>query len=61
MLFRSGVPDAPWLDIRRDVRSLTVTNPVSFPYQLDGDYLGETQGLTFEHVPDAVRLVRSGT
>ena len=55
-----GVPDAPWLDIRRDVRSLTVTNPVSFPYQLDGDYLGETQGLTFEHVPDAVRLVRSG-
>jgi diacylglycerol kinase family enzyme len=55
-----GVPDAPWLDIRRDVRSLTVTNPVSFPYQLDGDYLGETQGLSFEHVPNAVRLVRSG-
>jgi diacylglycerol kinase family enzyme len=55
-----GIPDAPWLDIRRDVKSLTVTNPVSFPYQLDGDYLGETQGLTFDHVPGALRLVYSG-
>jgi len=55
-----GIPDAPWLDIRRNVASLSVGNPVSFPYQLDGDYLGETQQLGFEHVPDAVRLVRSG-
>ena len=55
-----GIPDAPWLDIRRNVTSLAVGNPVSFPYQLDGDYLGETQQLRFEHVPDAVRLVRSG-
>lgn len=55
-----GIPDAPWLDVRRNVASLSVGNPVSFPYQLDGDYLGETQRLGFEHVPDAVRLVRSG-
>ena len=55
-----GVPDAPWLDIRRDVTRLTVDNPRSFPYQLDGDYLGETQRLEFEHVPDAMRLVRAG-
>ena len=27
------------------------------PYQLDGDYLGETDELEFRHVPDAVRLV----
>jgi diacylglycerol kinase family enzyme len=28
-----------------------------FPYQLDGDYLGDTERLQFHHVPDAVRLV----
>ena len=55
-----GVPDAPWLDIRRDVSHVTVSNTRSFPYQLDGDYLGETQRLEFEHVPDAMRLVRTG-
>jgi diacylglycerol kinase family enzyme len=31
----------------------------AFPYQLDGDYLGETREITFEHVPNALRLVRS--
>ena len=54
-----GVPPAPWLDVRRDVKSLTVSNNRSFPYQLDGDYLGETQRLEFEHVPDCLRLVRT--
>jgi diacylglycerol kinase family enzyme len=54
-----GVPPAPWLDVRRDVTSLTVSNSRSFPYQLDGDYLGETQRLEFEHVPDCLRLVRT--
>ena len=52
-----GIPDAPWLDIRRDVTHLVAANPTSFPYQLDGDYLGETQRLEFEHVPGALRLV----
>jgi len=28
-----------------------------FPYQLDGDYLGEAERLEFRHVPDAVTLV----
>lgn len=54
-----GVPPAPWLDVRRDVTSLTVSNNRSFPYQLDGDYLGETQRLEFEHVPGCLRLVRT--
>lgn len=54
-----GVPPAPWLDVRRDVKSLTASNNRSFPYQLDGDYLGETQRLEFEHVPDCLRLVRT--
>jgi hypothetical protein len=29
-----------------------------FPYQLDGDYLGETDRLEFHHVPDAILMVR---
>ena len=29
----------------------------AIPYQVDGDYLGETSRLEFRHVPDAVRLV----
>lgn len=54
-----GVPPAPWLDIRHDVSHLDVTSTTPFPYQLDGDYLGETGALHFEHVPNALRLVRA--
>jgi len=54
-----GVPPAPWLDIRHDVAQLEITSTTPFPYQLDGDYLGETGALHFEHVPAALRLVRA--
>ena len=27
------------------------------PYQVDGDFLGYTGSLDFEHLPDALRLV----
>lgn len=54
-----GVPPAPWLDIRHDVSQLDITSTTPFPYQLDGDYLGETGSLHFEHVPAALRLVRA--
>ncbi len=54
-----GVPPAPWLDIRHDVAQLEITSTTPFPYQLDGDYLGETGALHFEHVPTALRLVRA--
>lgn len=54
-----GVPPAPWLDIRNDVAQLDITSATPFPYQLDGDYLGETGALHFEHVPEALRLVRA--
>ncbi len=54
-----GVPPAPWLDIRHDVSRLDITSTTPFPYQLDGDYLGETGALHFEHVPGALRLVRA--
>jgi diacylglycerol kinase family enzyme len=45
------------LDEQVDVDHLVIEHPTPFPYQLDGDYLGETERLEFHHVPNAVRLV----
>jgi len=44
-----------------DVSELVVRSATPFPYQLDGDYLGETTRLEFSHVPEAVQLVYPGT
>ncbi|MSV37181.1 MAG: hypothetical protein F2916_03920 [Actinobacteria bacterium] len=54
-----GVKNFPWLDIRTNVSHVVASDSRAFPYQLDGDYLGEIQKVEFEFVPDAVRLVRS--
>ena len=40
-----------------DVHELIVEHHTPFPYQVDGDYLGETGRLHFRHVPDAVKLL----
>ena len=40
-----------------NVHELVVENPEPFPYQVDGDYLGESTRLHFRHVPDAVKLL----
>lgn len=53
-----GVEASDTLDVQTDLTALTIRNDVPFPYQLDGDYLGETRRLEFTHVPEAVRLVR---
>jgi diacylglycerol kinase family enzyme len=52
-----GVRPAPHLDIRTDVAAFEVVSEAPFPYQVDGDALGETTHLDFVHVPDAVKLV----
>lgn len=52
-----GATPSEHLDIRTDLTELTVEGTAPFPYQLDGDYLGETTRLEFTHVPDAVRMV----
>ena len=52
-----GVKPSADLDLRTDLTELTIAHPEPFPYQLDGDYLGETTSLAFEHVANAVRLV----
>jgi diacylglycerol kinase family enzyme len=53
-----GVKPTDYLDVRTDLRELRLDHRQPFPYQLDGDYLGETTSLDFRHVPDAVRLVQ---
>ena len=52
-----GVKPADHLDVRTAVARLTIEHETPFPYQVDGDALGETSRLEFAHVPNAVRLV----
>jgi diacylglycerol kinase family enzyme len=54
-----GVTSNSWLNVQSNVSQVVVSNERAFPYQMDGDYLGEVKELRFEHVPDAVRLVQS--
>ncbi len=56
-LVRGGVRENKHLVVRENVPALSVDFDRPFPYQLDGDYLGETTELRFTHVPNAVRLV----
>ena len=52
-----GVKPARHLDIRENVRDLVIEHDTPFPYQVDGDALGETRRLEFAYVPEAVKLV----
>ena len=46
------------IDYRTDLAALTVRGHGPFPYQVDGDYLGETEQLEFRHAPDALTIVQ---
>jgi diacylglycerol kinase family enzyme len=46
-----------WRDVDRLVVETIRDGAEPFPYQLDGDYLGEVERLDVDHVPDAVQLV----
>jgi diacylglycerol kinase family enzyme len=52
-----GVEPTAYLDEQIDLDHVVIEHDTPFPYQLDGDYLGEVDRLEFHHVPDAVRLV----
>ncbi len=52
-----GVEPTAMLAEQIDLDHLVIEHETPFPYQLDGDYLGEVTRLEFHHVPDAVRLV----
>jgi diacylglycerol kinase family enzyme len=46
------------IDYRTDLSALTVRGHGPFPYQVDGDYLGETEQLELRHAPDALTIVQ---
>jgi diacylglycerol kinase family enzyme len=45
------------VDLRAGLDGLRVVGHGPFPYQVDGDYLGEATELTFAHHRDALRLL----
>jgi diacylglycerol kinase family enzyme len=45
------------VDYRPDLTEATVVGHGPFPYQVDGDYLGEAERLAFRHEPDALTVV----
>jgi diacylglycerol kinase family enzyme len=47
----------PNVQHRDDVRSAVITGAEPFPYQVDGDYLGEVTELAFGYEPDVLTLV----
>ncbi len=47
----------PQVDHRPDLLSFTVTGDSPFPYQLDGDYLGMSEKLSFSYEPHALAIV----
>jgi len=46
-----------WVDHRTDLAGLTIRAYGPIPYQVDGDYLGEVEHLTFRHEPEVLDLV----
>jgi len=47
----------PKVTYRHDLGSVRVEGYGPFPYQVDGDYLGEVERLELRHEPDVLRLV----
>ena len=45
------------VDYRTDVTEFSLEGHRPFPYQVDGDYLGEVTKLQFSHEADAIRLL----
>ena len=57
-LRRGGLETSSGIDIVTDVEHVKIEFPAPFPYQLDGDYLGDTTSIDIKHCPEALRLVR---
>ena len=52
------IPRHPSVDYATDLSELVVKGFGPFPYQVDGDYLGEVTTLRFRHEPDVLSLVQ---
>ncbi len=46
-----------FVDYRTDLSTVRIEGYGPFPYQVDGDYLGEVTSLEFHHEPEAIALV----
>lgn len=46
-----------WTDYRHDVTSVIIEGYGPFPYQVDGDHLGDTERLVITHAPNVLDLV----
>ena len=57
-----GVRPSEHLEVSTDLSALSISalDEAGFPYQVDGDHLGQAHHLQFVHRPDAVGLVRPG-
>jgi diacylglycerol kinase family enzyme len=53
----NGVQPNKHVEIFDQVHDVVFEHRTPFPYQVDGDYLGESSRLHFEHVPNAARLL----
>lgn len=52
-----GLRNSKSVDYRTDLEELWVEGHRPFPYQVDGDYLGEVSRLCFRHEPGVLRLL----
>ncbi|HSL56976.1 MAG TPA: diacylglycerol kinase family protein [Acidimicrobiales bacterium] len=55
-----GVRAGRWIDRRGDLSRVVVRGHGPFPYQVDGDHLGDTTELDLRHHPEILRLVLPG-
>lgn len=53
----TNLASSRWLDYAPDVSEVVVRSERPFPYQVDGDYLGEVTGLSFTHEPEMLDIV----
>ncbi|MGI9605429.1 MAG: diacylglycerol/lipid kinase family protein [Acidimicrobiales bacterium] len=52
-----GVSTGRGVDLHTDVRAVTMRSETPFPFQLDGDFLGEVTEIEFAWEPDMLHLV----
>jgi len=52
-----GLKPSSTVIVQRELERLVIEHDQPFPYQVDGDYLGETKRLEFRHAPNIIDLV----
>lgn len=57
LLGNQGLRHSRNVDYRSDIQTVTVTGHGPFPYQVDGEYMGETTRLEVAHQPEVLGLV----